>query len=169
MSGLFFYNGDQVKGEEIRASKDLLNPDGAARFRPTNRGRELARRTRQCSTWNSAQSLGNDYISTKSRSFLVNGVSTRIGWRGARIRSVSSCREDDVKSLRQEVFKLVEVFEMSDITPRVTVHRGSLPLLVSLRIRLSRRVFGENNCLKHFRTAPLDWRAKAHRFARGNG
>jgi iron(III) transport system substrate-binding protein len=30
-----------------------------------------------------------------------------------------SCREDDVKSLRRDGFKLVEVFEMTDISPRV--------------------------------------------------
>jgi len=30
-----------------------------------------------------------------------------------------NCREDDVKPLRQEGFKLVEVFETADITPRV--------------------------------------------------
>ena len=120
VSGLFFYNGDHAKAEELRLYKDLLNPKWRGKIStddPMVNGSGAA---------NAAMlyvELGADfvkrlYIDQK----LVFSRERRqyTDWLARGTYPIClNCRDDDVKPLRKDGFKLVEVFEMSDISPRV--------------------------------------------------
>ena len=120
VSGLFFYNADHAKGEELRSAKDLLNPKWRGKIStddPMVNGSGAA---------NAAMlyvELGADfvkrlYIDQK----LVFSRERRqyTDWLARGTYPIClNCRDDDVKPLRKDGFKLVEVFEMSDISPRV--------------------------------------------------
>jgi len=120
VNSLFFYNADHAKAEELRSSKDLLNAKWRGKIStddPMVNGSGAA---------NAAMlyvELGGDfvkrlYIDQK----LVFSRERRqyTDWLARGTYPIClNCREDDVKGLRKDGFKLVEVFELSDISPRV--------------------------------------------------
>ena len=129
VTGLFFYNGDQVKGEEIRSSKDLLNPKWRGKISTDD---PMVAGTGAANAAMLYVELGGEFVKRlyiDQKPVFSRERRQYADWLARGTYPIClSCREDDVKSLRQEGFKLVEVFEMSDISPRVN---GS-PWLLSL-------------------------------------
>ena len=120
VNSLLFYNADHVNAEELRSSKDLLNPKwrgkistddpmvngtGAANAAMlyTELGAEYAKRLfiDQKPVFSRERRQYTDWLARGTYPICLN------------------CRDDDVKPLRKDGFKLVEVFEMSDINRRV--------------------------------------------------
>jgi len=120
VSGLFFYNADYVKAEELRSSKDLLNPKWRGKISTDD---PMVNGTGAANAAMLYVELGADfvkrlYIDQK----LVFSRERRqyADWLARGTYPIClSCREDDLKSLRKDGFKLVEVFDLSDISPRV--------------------------------------------------
>jgi len=116
IAGLLFINADHVKTEELRAAKDLLNPKWKAKISvedPTTTGagaNQAAQFYHQ---------LGEDFV----RKLYVGQkpVATRdrrqmTDWLARGTHPIClNCREDDVRPLQKEGFKLVEIVELSDV------------------------------------------------------
>jgi iron(III) transport system substrate-binding protein len=118
--GLLLYNAEHVKSEEIRSARDLLNPKWRGKIStddPTVAGTGSA---------NAAMlyvELGADFVKRlyiDQKPVFSRERRQYADWLARGTYPIClSCREDDVRGLRQEGFKLVEVYEMSDISPRV--------------------------------------------------
>jgi len=113
---LLFINTDQVKPEEMRSAKDLLNPKWRGKIStedPTTTG----------SGANSAarfyHDLGEDFV----RKLYIEQKTVRTrerrqmsDWLARGTQPIClSCREDDVRPLIKEGFKILEIFEFADI------------------------------------------------------
>jgi len=113
---LLFINTDQVKPEEMRSAKDLLNPKWRGKIStedPTTTG----------SGANSAarfyHDLGEDFV----RKLYIEQKTVRTrerrqmsDWLARGTQPIClSCREDDVRPLIKEGFKIVEIFELADM------------------------------------------------------
>jgi len=120
VNSLFFYNADHVKGEELRSSKDLLNPKWRGKIStddPMIAGSGAA---------NAAMlyvEAGGEFVKRlyiDQKPVFSRDRRQYTDWLARGTYPIClNCREDDVKALRQEGFKLVEVFELADIRPRV--------------------------------------------------
>ena len=113
---LLFINTDQVKPEEMRSAKDLLNPKWRGKIStedPTTTG----------SGANSAarfyHDLGEDFV----RKLYIEQKTVRTrerrqmsDWLARGTQPIClSCREDDVRPLIKEGFKILEIFELADM------------------------------------------------------
>ena len=113
---LLFINTDQVKPDEMRSAKDLLNPKWRGKIStedPTTTG----------SGANSAarfyHDLGEDFV----RKLYIEQKTVRTrerrqmsDWLARGTQPIClSCREDDVRPLIKEGFKIFEIFEFADI------------------------------------------------------
>lgn len=111
-----FINTDQVKPEEMRTAKDLLNPKWRGKIStedPTTTG----------SGANSAarfyHDLGEDFV----RKLYIEQKTVRTrerrqmaDWLARGTQPIClSCREDDVRPLIKEGFKILEIFELEDM------------------------------------------------------
>jgi iron(III) transport system substrate-binding protein len=120
VNGLFFYNADHVKAEEVRSSKGMLNPKWLGKISTddprvsgtgsanaamlyTQLGPEFAKRLYidQKPVFSRERRQYTDWLARGTYPICLN------------------CRADDVRPLRKEGFKLVEVFELSDMRPQV--------------------------------------------------
>jgi len=120
VASLLFINTDFVKPEEMRSTKDLLNPKWRGKISTedpstTGAGANLAARFHH--------QFGPDFI--KKLYIDQKVVSTRerrqfTDWLARGTQPIClNCREDDVRPLEKEGFKLVEIFELTDVTPGV--------------------------------------------------
>jgi iron(III) transport system substrate-binding protein len=113
---LLFINTDQVKPDEMRSAKDLLNPKWRGKIStedPTTTG----------SGANSAarfyHDLGEDFV----RKLYIEQKTVRTrerrqmsDWLARGTQPIClSCREDDVRPLIKEGFKILEIFELADM------------------------------------------------------
>jgi iron(III) transport system substrate-binding protein len=132
VASLFFINTDFVKPEEIKSIKDLLNPKWKGKISTedpstTGAGANLAARFHH--------EFGPDFI--KKLYLEQKPVSTRerrqfTDWLARGTQPIClNCREDDVRPLEKEGYKLLEIFGLSDIAPATN---GS-PWLMSLANR----------------------------------
>jgi iron(III) transport system substrate-binding protein len=132
VASLFFINTDFVKPDEIKSIKDLLNPKWKGKISTedpttTGAGANLAARLHH--------EFGPDFI--KKLYLEQKPVSTRerrqfTDWLARGTQPIClNCREDDVRPLEKEGYKLLEIFGLSDIAPATN---GS-PWLMSLANR----------------------------------
>ncbi len=120
VTGLFFYNADQVKAEEVRSSKDLLNPKWRGKISTDD---PMVAGTGAANAAMLYTELGGDFakrLYIDQKPVFSRERRQYTDWLARGTYPIClSCREDDVKSLRRDGFKLMEVFEMTDISPRV--------------------------------------------------
>ena len=126
---LLFINTDQVKPDEMRSAKDLLNPKW--------RGKISAEDPTAIGSGSNAAArfyhdLGEDFV----RKLYIEQKTVRTrerrqmtDWLARGTQPIClNCREDDVRPLIKDGFKLLEIFELVDIAPSTN---GS-PWLLSL-------------------------------------
>jgi iron(III) transport system substrate-binding protein len=124
-----FINTDHVKHDEMRQIKDLLNPKWRGKIStedPTTTG----------SGANKAARLYNEFGEEFVKQLYVEQKTVRTrerrqmsDWLARGTQPIClSCREDDVRPLVKEGFKLLEIFEMNGIAPSIN---GS-PWMLSL-------------------------------------
>jgi iron(III) transport system substrate-binding protein len=124
-----FINTEHVKPEEVRHIKDLLNPKWRGKIStedPTTTG----------SGANKAAHLYAEFGEEFVRQLYVDQKTVRTrerrqmtDWLARGTQPIClNCREDDLRSLAKEGFKVLEIFEMSGIRPNVN---GS-PWMLSL-------------------------------------
>lgn len=132
VASLLYLNTEFVKPAEIRAAQDLLNPKWKGRIStedPTTTGAGANLASRFYNT------LGPEFV--KKLYIEQRPVSTRerrqfSDWLARGTQPIClNCREDDVRPLVKEGFKLQEIFELSDVSPAVN---GS-PWLMSVANR----------------------------------
>jgi iron(III) transport system substrate-binding protein len=120
VANLLFINTDHVKREEIRSVKDLLNPKWKGKISSedptsTGSGANLAARF--------YQEMGEDFV--KKLYIEQKPVSTRdrrqfTDWLARGTYPIClNCREDDVRPLVKEGFKLLEIYELNDMRPTI--------------------------------------------------
>lgn len=116
VSELLHINTDFVKPEEVRSSKDLLNPKWKGKMATEDATTTGAGANQAARYYNQ---LGEEFV----RKLYVEqkAVNTRerrqlTDWlvRGT-YPICLTCREDDLRSLRKEGFKILEYFELSDV------------------------------------------------------
>lgn len=116
VANLLFINTDYVKPEEMRFSKDLLNPKWRGKIstedpKTTGAGSNLASRF--------YNQLGEEYV--KRLYIDQKPVSTRerrqfTDWLARGTYPIClNCRDDDVRPLQKEGFKILEIFDMVDV------------------------------------------------------
>jgi len=126
---MLFVNTDSVKADELRSAKDLLNPKW--------RGKISAEDPTAIGSGSNAAArfyhdLGEDFV----RKLYIEQKTVRTrerrqmtDWLARGTQPIClNCREDDVRPLIKDGFKLLEVFELADIPPSIN---GS-PWLLSL-------------------------------------
>lgn len=120
VANILFINTDHVKPEELRSAKDLLNPKWRGKIstedpRTTGAGANLASRF--------YIQLGEEFV--KKLYIDQKPVSTRerrqfSDWLARGTQPIClNCREDDIRPLQKEGFKLLEIFELSDMAPTI--------------------------------------------------
>jgi len=119
VASLFFINGDVVKPEEMRATKDLLNPKWKGKISAEDPS-TIGSGSNQAARF--YFELGADFVrrlyidqqvaSTRDRRQMTDWLA-----RGTQPICLD-CREDDVRPLEKE-FKLIEIFELSGISPTI--------------------------------------------------
>ena len=113
---LLFINTDQVKPEEMRSARDLLNPKWRGKISsedPTTTGSGANAAARFY------HDLGEDFV----RKLYIEQKAVRTrerrqmsDWLARGTQPIClNCREDDVRPLIKEGFKIREMFELSDI------------------------------------------------------
>jgi iron(III) transport system substrate-binding protein len=117
---LMFINTEHVKPEEMRAAKDLLNPKWRGKIStedPTTTGSGSNAAARFY------HELGEDFV--KKLYIDQKPVRTRerrqmTDWLARGTQPIClNCREDDVRPLQKEGFKISEVFGLSDMPPSI--------------------------------------------------
>jgi iron(III) transport system substrate-binding protein len=120
LSGLFFYNADHVKDEEMRSSKDLLNPKWRGKISTDD---PMVAGTGAANAAMLYVELGGEFVKRlyiDQKPVFSRERRQYTDWLARGTYPIClSCRADDLKTLRKDGFKLVEVFEISDISPRV--------------------------------------------------
>jgi iron(III) transport system substrate-binding protein len=120
VASLLYINTEFVKPAELRAGKDLLNAKWKGRIStedPTTTGAGANLASRLYNT------LGPEFV--KKLYVDQRPVSTRerrqfTDWLARGTQPIClNCREDDVRPLLKEGFKLQEIFELSDVSPSV--------------------------------------------------
>jgi iron(III) transport system substrate-binding protein len=120
VSGHLFYNAEHVKAEEVRSAKDLLNPKWRGKIStddPMINGTG-ANNAAMLYSELGAEFVKRLYIDQK----MVFSRERRqyTDWLARGTYPIClSCREDDLKSLRKDGYKLVEVFDLADVSTRV--------------------------------------------------
>lgn len=116
VASFLFINTEHVKPEELRATKDLLNPKWRGKISTedpatTGAGANLASRFYLQAGEEFVKRLYIDQkpVSTRERRQFTDWLA-----RGTHPICLN-CRDDDVRPLQKEGFKLVEVFELSDL------------------------------------------------------
>jgi iron(III) transport system substrate-binding protein len=117
---MLFINTDQVKPEEMRTAKDLLNPKW--------RGKISAEDPTAIGSGSNAAArfyhdLGEDFV----RKLYIEQKTVRTrerrqmtDWLARGTQPIClNCREDDVRPLVKEGFKILEIFELTDIPPSI--------------------------------------------------
>jgi len=129
---LIFINTDHVKPEEMRSYKDLLNPKWKAKISTedpstTGAGANMAARfyTQVGEEFVKGLYIDQKPTSTRERRQMSDWLA-----RGTQPICLN-CREDDVRPLVKDVFKILEIFELSGVPGTVN---GS-PWLLSLANR----------------------------------
>ncbi len=124
---LLFINTDQVKPEEMRTAKDLLNPKWRGKIStedPTTTGSGANAAAQVLSSISAKISSRKLYIEQKTVRTRERRQMTDWLARGTQPICLN-CREDDVRPLIKEGFKILEIFSSSPICPgRSTVRRG---------------------------------------------
>ncbi|HEY1375002.1 MAG TPA: extracellular solute-binding protein [Candidatus Binatia bacterium] len=120
VASLLFINTDFVKPNEIRAAKDLLNPKWRGKISTedittTGAGANLAARF--------YHQLGADFVKKLYVDQKTVGTRERRQFTDWLVRGTQpiclNCREDDVRPLEKEGFKVQEIFELSDVMPGI--------------------------------------------------
>jgi iron(III) transport system substrate-binding protein len=117
---MLFINTDNVKADELRSAKDLLNPKWRGKISaddPTaiGSGSNAAARF--------YHDLGEDFV----RKLYIEQKTVRTrerrqmtDWLARGTQPIClNCREDDVRPLIKDGFKLLEVFELADMPPSI--------------------------------------------------
>lgn len=126
---LFHINTDYVKPDEIRSSADLLNPKWRGKIStddPTAPGGGSAK------AGHFYHQLGEEFV--KRLYFDQKPVRSRnrrqmSDWLARGVYPIClNCQDDDVRALRREGFKLLQVFELSDVQASVTASPWLLTL-----------------------------------------
>jgi iron(III) transport system substrate-binding protein len=116
VANLFFINTDHVKREEVRSSKDLLNSKWKGKIScedptTTGAGANLASRF--------YRQLGEEFVRRlyiEQKPVCSRNRRQFTDWLARGTYPIClNCREDDVRPLVKEGFKLLELFELSDI------------------------------------------------------
>lgn len=113
---MLFINTDQVKPEEMRSAKDLLNPKWRGKISsedPTTTGSGANAAARFY------HELGEDFV----RKLYIEQKTVRTrerrqmsDWLARGTQPIClNCREDDVRPLVKEGFKILEIFELTDM------------------------------------------------------
>ena len=117
---LLFINTDYVKPEELRSVKDLLNPKWRGKISvedPTTTGagaNEAARFYHQLGEeFAKALYIDQKPVRTRERRQMADWLA-----RGT-YPICMNCREDDVRPLVKEGFKILEIFELAGISPTI--------------------------------------------------
>jgi iron(III) transport system substrate-binding protein len=120
VSSLLFINTDFVKPNEIRSAKDLLNPKWRGKISTedittTGAGANLAARF--------YQQLGADFVKKLYVDQKTVGTRERrqfTDWLARGTQPIClNCREDDVRPLEKEGYKVLEIFELADLAPGI--------------------------------------------------
>ncbi len=124
----FYINTDYVKPEEIRSAKDLLNPKWKGKIStedPTASG------TGANTAGHFLRELGPEFT---KKLYLEHDVGTSrdrrqlTDWLARGTYPIClTCRTDDIRALLKDGFKIVEVFELSDLKSRL----NSSPFILS--------------------------------------
>jgi iron(III) transport system substrate-binding protein len=129
---LLFINTDYVKPDELRSHKDLLNPKWRSKISTENptitgAGANMAARfyTQVGEEFVMALYIDQKPVSTRERRQMSDWLA-----RGTQPICLN-CREDDVRSLIKDGFKILEIFELSGVPGTIN---GS-PWLLSLANR----------------------------------
>jgi iron(III) transport system substrate-binding protein len=120
VASLLFINTDQVKPEELRSAQDLLNPKWRGKISTedpttTGAGANMAARL--------YHQVGEDFV--KSLYIDQKPVRTRerrqmSDWLARGTQPIClNCREDDVRPLVKDGFKILEVFELNGVAPTI--------------------------------------------------
>ncbi len=129
VANLFFYNGDHVKAEELRSSKDLLNPKWRGKISTDD---PMVAGSGAVNAATFYQEAGADFVKRlyiDQKPVFSRDRRQYTDWLARGTYPIClNCRDDDLKGLRQDGFKLVEVFEMADIRPRVNASPWLLTL-----------------------------------------
>ncbi|HEY7165910.1 MAG TPA: extracellular solute-binding protein [Candidatus Binatia bacterium] len=120
VASLFFINGDAVKPDEMRAVKDLLNPKWKGKISVEDPSAIGAGANQAARFY---FELGPDFV----RKLYVDQqpVATRdrrqmTDWLARGTQPICiDCREDDVRPLEKEGFKLIEIFELAGLNPTI--------------------------------------------------
>lgn len=116
VASLLFINTDYVKPEEMRSAKDLLNPRWRGKIS-----------TEDPTTTGAGANLGSRFYNQLGDEFIKKlyidqkPVSTRerrqfTDWLARGTYPIClNCREDDVRPLQKEGFKILEIFELADV------------------------------------------------------
>jgi iron(III) transport system substrate-binding protein len=117
---MLFINTDNVKADELRSAKDLLNPKWRGKISaddPTaiGSGSNAAARF--------YHDLGEDFV----RKLYIEQKTVRTrerrqmtDWLARGTQPIClNCREDDVRPLIKDSFKLLEIFELADMPPSI--------------------------------------------------
>ena len=126
---MLFINTDNVKPDEMRSAKDLLNPKWRGKISaedPTSIGSGSNAAARFY------HDLGEDFV----RKLYVDQKTVRTrerrqmtDWLARGTQPIClNCREDDVRPLIKDGFKIIEIFELADMPPSIN---GS-PWMLSL-------------------------------------
>ena len=120
VNGLFFYNADQVKAEEVRSAKDLLNPKWHGKISTDD---PMISGTGAANAAMLYSQLGAEYVKRlyiDQKPVFSRERRQYTDWLARGTYPIClNCRADDVAPLRKEGFKLVEVFELADLRPQV--------------------------------------------------
>lgn len=120
VASLFFINADVVKPEEMRAAKDLLNPKWKGKISAEDPS-TIGAGSNQAARF--YFELGEDFV----RKLYIDQqpVPTRdrrqmTDWLARGTQPIClDCREDDVRPLEKEGFKLMEIFELSGMSSTI--------------------------------------------------
>jgi iron(III) transport system substrate-binding protein len=120
VAGLLFLNAEYVKPEELRSVKDLLNPRWKGKISAedptvTGAGANLAAQlyARLGADFVRKLYLEQKVVRTRDRRQMADWLA-----RGTQPICLN-CRADDVRPLKREGFKIIEVFELADLPPTV--------------------------------------------------
>ncbi|MGH7847409.1 MAG: ABC transporter substrate-binding protein [Candidatus Binatia bacterium] len=120
VNGLFFYNADHVKAEEVGSSKDLLNPKWRGKISSDD---PMVSGTGAATAAMLYTQLGGEFVKRlyiDQKPVFSRERRQYTDWLARGTYPIClNCRADDVRPLRKEGFKLVEVFELSDLRPQV--------------------------------------------------
>jgi iron(III) transport system substrate-binding protein len=125
----FYINTDYVKPEEIRAAKDLLNPKWIGKISsedPTSSG------TGANTAGHFLDELGPDFVKQLyigQKPAISRDRRQLTDWLARGTYPIClTCRTDDVRQLLKEGFKILEVFDLSDVRNRL----NSSPFILSV-------------------------------------